>query len=258
MTEQRIHQRSRSGRSLSITAVVTAALVASPVLAEEWQFRGEARSLEGEYLYDEQHRLQGECRDDLWHPTDHEVDYRQSGREQLLGTKRLTYEHSALRPSYTFRQPRFDEVMDVENVDDERLLIDWQTNEGGTENYTVAIDGLVVVDAGFDNLVRENWPTLIEGDSVDFQFLAPTRGETYDFVLEPATDERIDAPYVFRIRPTGFIIGFLVDPILLGYDERGALMDYLGLTNVRKDAENNYSAHVRYSHEKTPDCTMVR
>ncbi|MDX1634358.1 MAG: hypothetical protein R3280_06975 [Marinobacter sp.] len=259
MTNRRRHNhRLRANGTAGAALALAMGLASGTVAADEWQFSGTATSLEGEVLYDSRHQVVGECRQGLWHPTDHEVTYTESGDESPFATKSLTYLHSALRPSFEFRQPRFDEVMEVENVNDERLLIDWQTNEGGTENYRVPIEGLVVVDAGFDNLVRENWQTLLAGESVDFQFLAPTRGENYDFVLEPAEDDRITAPHVFRIRPTGFVLGFLVDPILLGYDDEGALTDYLGLTNVRKDRDNNYTAHVRYRHENTPDCALVR
>ncbi len=255
------HLRSRRtspGYTFLAAALLTAAVLGTgQASAAEWRFSGEARSLEGEYLYDSFHRVEGECRDGLWRPTAHEVRYTEGEQQEPFATKTLSYELSQLRPSFDFRQPRFDEVMKVENVEDQRLIIDWQTNEGGTENYRVPIEGLMVVDAGFDNLVRLNWQTLLAGDSVEFRFLAPTRGEAYDFVLEPAEDGRIQAPHVFRIRPTGFVLGFLVEPILLGYDDQGALTNYLGLTNVRKDSENNFTAHVRYGQEQIPDCPLV-
>lgn len=239
-------------------ALLAASALPWSATADEWNFSGKASSLEGEVLYESRHKIQGECRDGLWRPLEHDVQYLRSSEEEPFATKNLSYGISPLRPSFVFRQPRFDEVMEVENVEDQRLIIDWQTNEGGTENFRVPVDGRVVVDAGFDNLVRENWQTLQAGNSVEFRFLAPTRGENYDFVLEPAEDDRVTSPYVFRIRPTGFVLGFLVEPILLGYDDQGALSQYLGLTNVRKDRDDNYTAHIRYNHENTPDCALVK
>jgi hypothetical protein len=51
---------------------------------------------------------------------------------------------------------------------------------------------------------------------------------------------------------------FLVDPIVLGYDADGLLTDYLGLTNIRKDKDTNYTAHIRYAIEAIPECELTR
>jgi hypothetical protein len=234
------------------------ALVPLTANAELWSFTGEAESLEGEPLYEEHHKVSGECRDGLWRPQTHEVRYVKPGTDNQFAYKTLDYSESVLRPGFEFMQPTFDEQMIVKNPDDQRLSIEWQTNEGGTETYSVPLSDKVVVDAGFDNLVRENWQQTTAGEPVDFQFLAPTRGEHYGFVLEPAEDDRIKAEMVRRIRPTGMVMRFLVDPILLGYDDRGALKQYLGLTNLRRNADTNYTANIRYQHNQMPGCKLVR
>ncbi len=64
------------------------------------------------------------------------------------------------------------------------------------------------------------------GESLPFQFLAPTRGDYYGFVLEPAPEARLDADVVIQIRPTSLVLRFLVSPIVLGYNQNGALTHY--------------------------------
>ncbi|WP_242634440.1 hypothetical protein [Marinobacter salicampi] len=226
--------------------------------AATWTFTGSATAQEEDRVYQERHELTGECRDGLFLPLEHQVEYVKEGSKDVFARKTLEYEESVLRPSLDFRQPAFGERMQVTNANDETAKIHWQTNEGGTETYEVALTDEVVVDSGFDNLVRTNWQRLTSGGSVDFRFLAPTRGEHYAFVLEPAEDSRIDADVVLRIEPSGFVMGFLVEPILLGYSDDGTLTDYLGLTNVRKDRDNNYTAHIRYSHDEMPGCGLIR
>ena len=158
----------------------------------------------------------------------------------------------------TFRQPGFNEVMEIRNRDDATLEIEWQTPEGDTENSTVEVTRKLVADAGFDNLVRNHWPEVTSGDRIEFNFLAPTRGKAYGFVLEPAKDDRINATHTVLIEPSSTILSFLVDPILLGYNDNGALTDYLGLTNIRKDKDSNYTAHIRYAVDTAPDCELTR
>jgi hypothetical protein len=76
-------------------------------------------------------------------------------------------------------------------------------------------------------------------------------------VLERVENEQIDADHVVQIRPTGMVLRFLVDPIVLGYNNAGALSDYLGLTNIRKNQDENYTAHIRYSVQTSPDCELT-
>jgi len=114
-----------------------------------------------------------------------------------------------------------------------------------------------VIDAAFDVLMRQELGRLRAGESLSFQFLAPTRGSFYEFVAEPLSrHEAIDASLVVRVRPAGFILRWLVDPLYLGYDRHGRLSDYRGLTNIRKDSEANHRAHIRYRHGPDP-CALT-
>lgn len=226
--------------------------------AEEVRFTGEATA-DGDdgVIYEERHVVEGECSNGLFRPARQTVTYVRDDDEEFA-RKKLSYDESVLRPDVDFQQPDFEEVMDISNEGDDRLKIQWQTPGGDNENFTVDVSDSLVADAGFDHLVRQNWSAVKSGDRVKFDFLAPTRGKAYGFVLEPADDDRIDAAYTVRIKPSGTILGFLVDPILLGYNEQGLLTDYVGLTNIREDKDTNYTAHIRYTVETTPDCELTR
>lgn len=227
-------------------------------IAADMRFTGEATPLDSDnVIYEERHHVQGDCTAGHFRPTSHTVAYVR-GDGETFAKKTLTYDQSPLRPSVDFQQPEFSEVMDIRNRDDSEMVIRWQTPEGDTKTSTVAVSKKLVADAGFDNLVREYWPDVTSGGAVKFGFLAPTRGKAYSFVLEPADDDRINAAHTVRIEPSGTLLGLLVDPILLGYNENGALTDYLGLTNIRKDKDTNYTAHIRYTVETTPDCELTR
>lgn len=227
-------------------------------IAADMRFTGEATPLDSDnVIYEERHVVEGECTGGRFRPISHTVAYVR-GDGETFAEKTLTYDQSPLRPSVDFQQPDFSEVMDIRNRDDSEVVIKWQTPEGDTETSTVAVSEKLVADAGFDNLVRRYWSEVMSGETVEFDFLAPTRGKAYGFVLEPTDDDRINAAHTVRIEPSGTILSFLVDPILLGYNENGALTDYLGLTNIRKDKDTNYTAHIRYTVETTPDCELTR
>ena len=231
--------------------------------ADEIRFVGTAKPINGgDVIYQETHTVSGSCEEGQFTPTDHSVRYsRQGGStgEDVFATKELSYAQSALRPDVDFRQPDFSEVLEITNRDDKTLAISWQAPSGSTEKATLDVRPELVVDAGFDNFVRQSWTNVvINGESVDFDMVAPTRGDYYGFTLDPTTDDRIDAEHVVRIRPTSRLMRFLVDPILLGYNADGILTDYLGLTNIRENEDSNYTAHIRYSINATPDCELTR
>ena len=225
--------------------------------AADMNFTGTAKSLSDAVLYEERHEVTGTCQDGVFRPEDHQIHYHRLGQDSAFATKALTYPNSVVRPTVSFRQPDFGESLDIAYPSIDLLTIDWQQPEGGQKTYRVSFSEDVVVDGGFDTLVRRHWDTVTGGGSVEFRFLAPTRGKHYAFVLEPVQSDRVDAEHRFQIRPTGMVLRFLVDPIILGYNANGALTDYFGLTNIRKDLDTNYTAHIRYSVTKYPDCELT-
>ncbi|MDI9245449.1 hypothetical protein [Marinobacter sp. CHS3-4] len=242
----------------TLTTVVALALPVAG-LAAEARFTGTAKPVGGgDVIYKETHTITGECQSGIFRPREHTVVYRR-GDTEPFATKDLDYSQSALRPTVDFQQPDFSERMEIANPNDELISIDWQTPTGKTKSFTVDVHEDLVADSGFDNFVRQNWAEVVErGNSVDFDILAPTRGDYYGFTLEPNDDERIDAPYQVKILPSGTLMGFLVDPILLGYNSDGMLTDYLGLSNIRKNEDTNYITHIRYSIEAAPECALTQ
>lgn len=227
--------------------------------ANDLSFTGTAKPVDGgDTIYQESHSISGSCEQGIFTPEKHTVTYRRSGSEGFA-TKKLFYRQSVLRPSVEFNQPGFSEVIEITNQNDQTLDILWQSPSGSTEQASLDVEPSLVADAGFDNFVRQNWKQVMEdGESVRFNMVAPTRGDDYGFILEPTSDRRIDAEHLVRIRPSGMLVRFLVDPILLGYNDDGLLTDYLGLTNIRKNEDTNYTAHIRYTIQATPECELTR
>lgn len=232
-------------------------ILALPVNANQFVFTGTAKSNGGTLLYQEIHQVEGHCAEGIFEPQTHSVNYRKEPGEAPFATKQMSYEDSSLRPSVDFQQPDFNETLEITYPEPDRLAIERQTPAGEVERYGVSFDDQLVVDAGFDHLVRANWGKVTRGESVEFRFLGPTRGEHYGFVLEPTSNNQLNSDVVLRIRPTSLVLRFLVDPIVLGYNKEGALTEYLGLTNIRENADANFTAHIRYEVEQYPDCELT-
>ena len=239
--------------------IVSSALltITTTAIANDFRFTGEAIGPDGEVLYEERHSVDGTCQEGVFRPQQHSVDYHKPEGKEAFARKDLEYDRSVIRPAVNFVQPDFSEAMEIIYPEPEVLVINWNTPTGDSKRFEVEYPASTVVDSGFDNLVRQNWQRVVAGESVDFRFLGPTRGEHYGFVLESVRSDKVDADHVVRIRPTGMVLRFLVDPIVLGYNRNGALTDYYGLTNIRKNQDTNYTAHIRYSVDTYPDCELT-
>ncbi|MBZ2167995.1 hypothetical protein [Marinobacter sp. F4216] len=245
-------------RKRILTLASALSLTCSPAIGGEMRFTGTAKTFSGGILYTEDHDISGSCRDGSFRPDAHQVSYRWPDQEQPFARKDLVYGESLIRPTVNFRQPQFNESITINYTGEFKLEVNWQAPKGETKTFDISFPENLVVDAGFDNFVRRHWEQVLSGESVYFHVLAPTRGEHFAFVLEPAENPDITADHVFQIRPTGFVLRFLVKPIQLGYDANGALTDYYGLTNIRKNKDSNYTAHIRYRMTDWPDCELIR
>lgn len=235
----------------------TVSLATLPVQAADMEFIGTAKTATGDILYQEKHRVSGSCQEGVFRPQEHKIGYHRPEAADTFASKDLTYPDSVIRPTVEFLQPDFSESLSIQYPSPDTLAIEWQKPDGELKSYDVAYNQDVVVDGGFDTLVRQHWAKVTNGESVEFRFLAPTRGEHYAFILEPVESTRVVSDHVLQIRPTGIVLRFLVDPIVLGYNANGALTDYYGLTNIRKNLDANHTAHIRYSVENYPECSLT-
>ena len=245
--------------ALTTLVATLAATLAAPVSADVFQFTGTASSGEGKTLYEEQHRVEGTCESGTFRPLEHSVTYVHSvnGNAEVFGDKTLDYHQSAIRPTVNFQQPDFQESLKITYPNADSVSVVLREPGGDTKRSSVDSSENLVVDAGFDNLVRQHWEEVTGGESVKFRFLAPSRGTDYAFILEPTQSQAVKADHVMQIRPDSIMLKFLVDPIILGYNNQGALTAYSGLTNVRENADQNYTATILYNVETYPECGLT-
>lgn len=243
----------------TVVAGILSALMSLQATAQEpgMAFEGVATAPGGsQTIYREQHTISGSCVDGQWRPDQHQVDYLRPGASAVFASKQLSYPAATPQPEVDFRQPEFGERLQI-SVNGDSLGIQWSADSQQGGDWTLDMTEDLVVDAGFDHFVRKHWAALTSGDAVEFRFLAPTRGDTYGFVVEPASEPISGADHSFRIRPTGLVMRLAVDPIRLGYRDDGFLIHYVGLGNIRRNQDENYNVAIRYSLETAPPCPLV-
>lgn len=108
-----------------------------------------------------------------------------------------------------------------------------------------AVTGLVA-DAGFDEFVRGHWDALMSGQSLELDFLVPSRLGVHEFrvshVRAAVTDGTLSQ--VFRLRLSG-VLGFVLPAIEVHYsDAQRTLLRYEGLSNLQDADGNHYKARI--------------
>lgn len=106
----------------------------------------------------------------------------------------------------------------------------------------------LVADAGFDVLVRENWDSLVAGETVRFQFLVPSRLDYLGFKVSMIDQAQIDgkAARTFRLA-LGGVLGLVVSGIDVSYDATSrTILRFSGLSNVRDPEGENYVVRIDF------------
>ena len=124
----------------------------------------------------------------------------------------------------------------------------------------------LVTDAGFDKFIVSNWKSLVsEGRRLKFEFAVPSRAQAVGMsisrisqqdcqrkVLADLPDtlgENIPLPVCFKLEARSWIIGQVLKPIYLVYDNRQTLQIFRGLSNIRGPSNEKLRVAIRYYYD---------
>lgn len=220
-----------------------------PVLAQQLVFVGHAYAIDSErLLYVETHRVELDSQQQYRRA---EVSY-QDAEGEVIAVKQLDYLPYVLRPQLEFEDKRDRYKLRVMNREDSISLETLEANNQQQDSVALPSGEMVIVDAGFDRMVRKHWDALLAGENIEFEFLALSRSSLVSFeVYQTGLNEE---SLSLAIAPTNWLIQLLMDPIELRYDRNSKrLMEYRGVTNIRawekgSLSEDNYHAHIRYEY----------
>ena len=169
-----------------------------------------------ELLYTEHHNYLA--------PTIHEVQYKEVNGE-LFATKTIDYKHSYFAPNFSQYNLRNGEKIDIKRKqrrDDKAKIkysIQYQENKkSALEEESINASSRLVIDAGFDHFVTQNWETLSTGKEMTIDYLIPSLHDYYELTIkqEVCESELMDQ-YCFSISASSFFIGLFSDQLELTY-----------------------------------------
>jgi hypothetical protein len=172
----------------------------------------------------------------------------------IFATKTLFYTGEVTQPEFELHDKRDDEKVSARFVDG-RLVLSHSLNYS-TNEKTIMNNASMVIDAGFDAFIQQNWGKLTTGKKVNFMFALPTRVDTVRLqVREVATDKTPlaanDNPADWRyfvITPANRFASIFADPIYLAYSPEKYLMRYQGRSNLDDDKGGAWDVRIEYQY----------
>lgn len=211
---------------ISLLAVMSFPCVAAG--ANEWQ-REHARvsaARDGRLLYTETHWTRGDAAPERW------VLYRCADGKPFA--RKQVSPPAGMAPNFALQDARDRHREGVRGPVGNRVV--YQHAAGSAEQarkLAVPADG--VIDAGFDVAIRRHWQALMRGQTVQLQFLIPSRQRFFPVKVKRTGTVQRGQVAAERLRMTlDAWFGFAVPAVELVYarDDR-RLLEFLGTGNVR-------------------------
>jgi hypothetical protein len=160
------------------------------------------------------------------------VLYRIAPEAAPFARKHLVFSATRSRPGFEFEDRRsgFAESFAARGA-----LVSARAGSDAAIRSKQIPESRLVVDAGFDEFVRENWQALQRGEPLIAPFLVPSRLTSYNFRVRKVAGERIEgsAASVIRLSLSSALGWFLPDIDVAYRDSDRRLLRYRGLTNIR-------------------------
>lgn len=152
-----------------------------------------------------------------------------------FGRKHVDYSASAQAPAFEFNDVRSGYREGLRRTAGKVVV--WFSEARATERSAAIAASRLVVDAGFDPYIRNNWAALTSGQTLTLSFAVPSRLASLSFKLRKVGQTTIqgEPAQVFRLSLGGWL-GLIAPAIDVAYSQNSQrLMRFEGMSNLRDD-----------------------
>jgi hypothetical protein len=221
--------------------IVLLMLSANGFCAENWSVVGDAYDRDDrQLLYREYHYYSDDG-------LDHRVEYKDP-QGKLLAEKAVDYRSGPMTPSFKQQSWLYPETLAV-SLQARQLLIQYKSGDSES-TQAVKRQQPLVVDAGFDNYIREHWGQLLTGKVQEFYFPAVTRLSLVTLQVKASRcSYPTESDSCFMINSASWLIRLLLAPIELGYDtDTRRLSRFRGLANLSDEQGRGLEVDINYQY----------
>ncbi len=184
------------------------------------------------------------------------VEYRNTD-QVLIATKSIDYSPSPTRPNVVQKDLRHNELRSVifDGSDNSGINVSYRKpNKSDIKTVTIKLSDDLVIDAGFDEAVREYWYTLVAGEKLVMDFLSPVHLDTIKLTVKKSTAKSCyketydrETQACFLIKPSNVVLNLFVKPLALIYDLKSRrLLSFKGAVNITNEKGGTQNAIIKY------------
>lgn len=164
----------------------------------------------------------------------HEVEYSEPDGT-VFGRKTIDFSQSLIVPSFSQSNDRNGEEIYVRQ-EGGNVVVNYKgntTSKQKSERLELGVN--MVADAGFDGFIKQYWSVLVSGETLDVEYLVPSRQTTFRFRFSRALciDGTNNDAICFSLSPLSWAVKLAVDPIIVAYDTtEKTLLRFTGRGNI--------------------------
>lgn len=182
-----------------------------------------------EFLYTEHHSDPTQSK--------HLVLYKEADGS-VFATKNIDYQHSDYAPDVVQDNKRNGEQISINNDGNDVIIRYKEDDTSSVKQDAIDYSASLIIDAGFDHFITQNWEVLITGKAMKVDYVIPSLLDYYELTLEKEICE-INGHYCFSITASSFFISLFSSQLKLTYSKKATLLTFQGRSNIC-DSEGNY------------------
>lgn len=176
------------------------------------------------------------------------ITYRDA-KKNVIGKKEITFTENSPAASFRREDYRFGTVEAAEVMGNGVKLTNKTDAASPAKDEVVRIPAPFAVDAGLNNLVRNNWDRLQSGQNVIFNLGVPSQLDYFEFRVVKERVETVNGrnAMVVRFESDHWFIRLFVDPVVVWYDtEVRRAVRYEGISNIYDEKGKSYVVRVTF------------
>lgn len=230
---------------LLLTAMAVLVVTASSAAADvRVQYVGNAYKQDtGDLVYQEVHTM----RLDGTRPVALETVY-QDAEGKPFAHRQVAYGEEPAQPEFEFTDDRTGYSEGVRQEGSNKIVFKHKKGERDQAKVKYSRRPMVI-DAGFDRFVVENWAQLQRGKTLKFDFLNADRLSKIALRLSKTGDRQTEfgPASEFQMEINNFVLRMFLDPIKICYlNADRSLFEYEGISNVKNPEGENYLVRIEF------------
>ena len=174
-----------------------------------------------------------------------EIVYYVNKDNQLMVKKNLDFHNGLQQPTFSTYDYRFQSSDGISFQEDRLLAFVQPGPDKKRHDRLIEISSPLVIDAGFDHFVRQQWQELLAGESRYFYFASSIEQRLIKFMLRRASQTEETQQFIMVLANP--IARLLLAPIKLTYDTRTKrLLRYQGISNIRSQSDGFEKVRIEY------------